>query len=332
MKRKWKVAVVGASGMVGGELLHLLEKRKFPISSIGMFSSGRKDSFVFFKGKKYKCEKADLEKLFAYEIVFFVSNEEVSEKYAFKLAEKGIWCIDDSSRFRMDPKVPLVIPEINAHLINASNKVIAGPNCTLTPLAVGCARIHKKYGIEEIRLSTYQAVSGAGRRALEQLFNEIANKEGKRNTSYEKVLPQQIAFNVIPQVGDFDKDGFSSEENKVANELRKIWNDEDIEISVTAVRVPTIRVHCLSAWVKTKKAWTKKDLEKEFLKTPGARYVRSPKYPTPISMAKSYEVSISRLRETGIKNEFCVWLAGDNLYKGASLNSVQIAEKIAYGK
>lgn len=331
MKKKWKVAIVGASGMVGGELLYLLEKRKFPISSIGMFSSGRKDSFAYFKGKKYRCEKDDLEKLSLYEIVFFVSNEEVSEKYAFKLAEKGIWCIDDSSRFRMDPTVPLIIPEINAHLINPRNRVIAGPNCTLTPLAVGCARIHKKYAIKEIRLSTYQAVSGAGRRAIEQLFNEIYGYvKGKKKLPHKKVLPQQIAFNLIPQVGSFDKEGFSSEENKVANELRKIWNDTNIKISVTAVRVPTIRVHCLSAWIKTQKPWTKKDLEREFSKTPGARYVKYPDYSTPLSLAKSYDVTISRLRATGVENEFCVWLCGDNLYKGAALNSIQIAERIVH--
>lgn len=327
MKKRWNIAVVGASGMVGGELLYLLESRKFPFCEVRMFSSGKKDISVNFAGKKYKCEKPDFEKLSASEIVFFVSNEEVSEKYAFRLAERGVWCIDDSSRFRMDRRVPLVIPEINGSLIRPENKVIAGPNCTLTPLAVGCRKIHEKYGISEIRLSTYQAVSGAGRRALNQLFGETARFAGIKK-DFEKVLPHEIAFNIFPQVGSFDSRGFSSEENKVAEELKKIWNDKKIKISVTAVRVPAVRVHCLAAWIKTRKNWDKKGLEKVFSSTAGARYIKSPGYSTPLNMAKSLYTTVSRLRITPVKNEFAVWLAGDNLYKGAALNSIQIAEEI----
>lgn len=336
MKKKWKIGVVGASGMVGGELLHLLEKRKFPISLAYFFSSGKKKSFVTFNGRKYVCEKLDFKKMSECEIVFFVSNEEVSEKYAFKLAEKGVWCIDDSSRFRMDERVPLVIPEINGVLIDKRSKVIAGPNCTLTPLAVGCAQIHKKFGIEEIRLSSYQAVSGAGKRALNALFEESAKfiKNGRNIKSDESPFAHPIAFNIFPQVGSFDKIGHSSEENKVSAEIKKIWADNSIKISVSAVRVPTVRTHCLSAWIKTRKTWTIRAIEKTFLSTAGAKYIRTPEYATSLSAAKKECVYVSRLRPGAVDREFVVWLAGDNLYKGAALNSIQIAECIAakYGK
>ncbi|NLI09355.1 MAG: aspartate-semialdehyde dehydrogenase [Elusimicrobia bacterium] len=327
--KKWKIAVVGASGMVGGELIELLEKRKFPVESALFFSSGKNKSFVKFKGKKYECSAPDLKSLCDCEIVFFVSNEEVSEKYAFRLAEKGIWCIDDSSRFRMDKRVPLIIPEINGELINEKNKVIAGPNCTLTPLAVGCALIHKKLKIKEIRVSTYQAVSGAGRKALNSLFEEssLFLKKSFYRKSPQSPLPHPIAFNIFPQVGSFDYLGYSGEENKVSAELKKIWNSKNIKISVTAVRVPVVRTHCLSAWIKTEKNWTISSLEKIFLNTPGAKYLKN-YYSTPLNTAKTCEVYVSRLRPGAIEKEFAVWLAGDNLYKGAALNSVQIAEEI----
>ncbi len=336
MKKEWKIAVVGASGMVGGELLYLLEKRKFPVSRAYFFSSGKRESFVKFKGRKYGCEKPDFKKMSECEIVFFVSNEEVSEKYAFKLAEKGVWCIDDSSRFRMDKRVPLVIPEINGDIIDEREKVIAGPNCTLTPLAVGCAQIHKKFGIKEIRLSSYQAVSGAGKRALNALFEESAEfiRTGHNVKSPESPFAHPIAFNIFPQVGSFDRLGYSGEENKVSAELKKIWRAGSIRISVTAVRVPAVRTHCLAAWIKTSKPWTIKALEKTFSSTPGAKYIKPPEYATPLNTAKTECVYVSRLRPGAAEREFAVWLAGDNLYKGAALNSVQIAEAIAakYGR
>jgi len=327
--KKYDVAIVGASGMVGRELLDLIKIRRFPVNKIYFFNSGKnKISFIEFKNKKYECFSPQLNLLEKAKIVFFVSTEEISRKYAPILASKKIWCIDDSSEFRLDPSVPLIIPEINSELIKKSY-LIAGPNCTLTPLAVSCFNIHKKFQIEEIRVATYQAVSGAGRKAIESLFEELEYYlKNKKMKSKNKFLPNPIAFNIFPQVGSFDKNGISSEEKKVELELKKIWNSPDIKISVTAVRVPTIRVHCLSAWIKTKKDWELKDIEKTFINSKGVKYLKNPKYATPLNSAKTFEVFVSRLRKTPIKNEFQVWLSGDNLYKGAALNSIQIAEKI----
>jgi len=328
--KKYKIAVIGASGMVGRELLDLFEKRKFPVGDIEMFNSGKKPSRVKFRGKTYRCRKPDLKTLKRAEMVFFVSTNETARKYAPALSKAGVWCIDDSSEFRMDKNTPLVIPEINSALINRENRLIAGPNCTLTPLAVGCFGVHKKYGIEEVRLSTYQAVSGAGRTAIEQMFEELGYYLGKkRGRLKNRAFRHPIAFNLFPQVGDFGRDGVSGEEKKVELELKKIWNAPKIKISVTAVRVPVVRVHSLSAWIKTRKPWTFRELEKTITATGGVKYFAKPEdYSTPLNTQKTFEVTVSRLRKTGIKNEFQVWLCGDNLYKGAALNSVQIAEEI----
>ncbi|MGC8727754.1 MAG: aspartate-semialdehyde dehydrogenase [Elusimicrobiales bacterium] len=324
------ISIIGAGGMVGMELLELIEKRKFPYSEIKMFGSGKKTKYVFFKNKKYFLKEPNLEELVKSDIVFFVSSDEVSKKFAKELAQKGVWCIDDSSAFRTDEKVPLVIPEINGDIINEKTKLIAGPNCTLTPLAISCYQIHKKYKIKEIRMATYQAVSGAGRRALNEFFYEAESfvKTGKVKIK-EKVLPKQIAFNIFPQVGSFDENGLSGEEKKVEFEVRKIWGDKKIDLSCYAVRVPVVRGHSLAVWVKTQKSWSIGNLKEILCKTDGCKfYEKHEDYQTPIDVSKKYYVAASRLKKTPFKNEFSLWLCGDNLYKGAALNSIQIAELI----
>lgn len=325
-----KLGIVGASGMVGRELIELIEKRKFPFSEIRFFGSLRTTKRVYFKNRYYKIEKPSLERMKDLNIVFFVSSDDISKKFAKELAKKDIWCIDDSSAFRMDPQVPLIIPEINGHLISQKSKLIAGPNCTLTPLAVSCWQIHKRYTVEEIRIATYQAVSGAGKKAVEEFLYETKSfiKNGKVKIK-EKVLPRQIAFNLFPQVGSFDENGNSVEENKVEMELKKIWNTYDIKISCYAVRVPILRGHSLAVWVKTKKEWSLNDIEDILRNTPGCKFFKDHNdYQTPIDVVKKEYVAVSRLRKTQFKNEFSLWLCGDNLYKGAALNSIQIAEII----
>lgn len=322
------ISIVGAGGMVGGKLIELIIKRKFPYKNISFFGSGNRT--IIFKNKKYFLKKPDFNDLLKNDIVFFVSSDEVSKKFAKDLSKKGVWCIDDSSAFRMDRDVPLVIPEINGDMITEKTKLIAGPNCTLTPLAVSCYNIHKKYQISEIRIATYQAVSGAGWRALNELFYEVESfvKTGKVQIK-EKVLPRQIGFNLFPQVGSFDEKGNSVEENKVEAELKKIWGDKNIKLSCYAVRVPVITGHSLAVWIKTKKQWNLSDLEEILLETDGLRFFKDHnEYKTPIDVASKEYVCASRLRKTPFKNEFSLWLCGDNLYKGSALNSIQIAELI----
>lgn len=325
-----KIGVVGAGGMVGKELLDLIEKRRFSFSEIRFFGSLRKIRTISFKNKSYKLEKPSFERMKDLNIVFFVSSDEVSREFAKDLSKNGVWCIDDSSAFRMDPDVPLVIPEINGDLINPKNKLIAGPNCTLTPLAVSCFKVHKRYKITEIRMATYQAVSGAGRRAVEEFLYETESfvKTGKIKIK-NKILPRQIAFNLFPQVGDFNEEGESLEEIKVEMELKKIWQTNDIRLSCYAVRVPVLRGHSLAAWIKTKKVWSLNEIKEILRNIPGCRFFENPyDYQTPIDVVKKEYVTVSRLKKTPFKNEFSIWLCGDNLYKGAALNSIQIAEII----
>jgi aspartate-semialdehyde dehydrogenase len=331
--KKFNVAVVGASGMVGGELLGLLESRRFPVGEFFPFNSGRKAASVLFRGKKYACAGPSFEALRKADIAFFVSTDEVAEKFAPRLAAAGTWCIDDSSRFRLSPGVPLVIPEVNGSELKPKNKLIAGPNCTLTGAAVALAEIHRKFRITELRLATYQAVSGAGKAAMGLLEEElrIYLKKGAVPKLKGGNFPRPIAFNLFPQVGGFDEKGHSGEENKVEAELKKIWGDKRIKISVTAVRVPVLRGHSLAVWFKLAKPCSEGALKKELLRTPGLKFFPKPEnYPTPLENGLRTEIVYAgRLRRARTAaNEFQLWIVSDNLYKGAALNSVQIAEKI----
>ena len=329
----YNTAVVGASGMVGGELLSLLESRRFPVNKFYPFSSGRKPSAVVFKGKKYPCPKPSFAALKKADIVFFVSTDEVSGKFAPRLAAAGVWCVDDSSRFRLNPAVPLVIPKVNPGELKASKKLVAGPNCTVTGAAVALFGLHKKFKIKELRLATYQAVSGAGKGAMLQLEAELKAylKTGRMTGIKGGKFPHPIAFNLIPQVGGFDKNGHSVEENKVEAELKKIWGASAIKISSTAVRVPVLRGHSLSVWAKTERPWTFAALKSVLAKTRGLKFLADLyKYPVPLKQGnKTFEVYAGRLRKAKTSaNEFQLWIVSDNLYKGAALNSVQIAERI----
>lgn len=323
-----KIGVVGASGLVGQDLIKLIDQRRFPFSQIYFFGKSKKS--IIFKGKIYKTDIPSFDKLKKLNMIFFVSSDEVSKRFAKELAKNGVWCIDDSSAFRMDKDVPLVIPEVNGDKITEKTKLIAGPNCTLVPIAISCYQIHLRYKIKEIRIATYQSVSGAGKRALNELFYETKSfiKTGKVKLK-EKIFPRQIAFNLFPQVGIFDEKGNSIEENKIEMELKKIWGDKNIKMSVYAVRVPVIRGHSLAVWIKTQKRWKLNDIKETLSKTKGCKFFEDhDNYQTPIDVSKKDYVAASRLKKTPFENEFSLWLCGDNLYKGSALNSVQIAEII----
>lgn len=331
MKKKLiDVAVVGASGMVGRELLGLLESRQFPIGKFYPFSSGSRESKVVFKGEEYICVKPSFELLCKAQLVFFVSTDEVSEKYAQRLAAAGVQCIDDSSFFRLNPSIPLVIPEVNGNTLDGGKKLIAGPNCTITGAAVALADVHRKYKIKEMRISTYQAVSGAGRDCMLQLDEEV--KEYSRTGKYpteNKLFPRPMAFNLFPQVGSFDEEGNCSEENKVFAELQKIWNAPDLLVSSVTVRVPVMRGHSLGIWANTEKPWLIEDLSEILKHTKGLKFYPKPEdYPCPLTHGnRTSEVYAGRLRKAKTApNEFQLWVVSDNLYKGAALNSLQIAE------
>lgn len=324
--------------MVGRELLQLLEERHFPISRLSFFSSGTRRQSLRFGGKTHPVTAIDKEVLHASRLVFLVSSDDVSLKLAPSLARRGVWVIDDSAAFRLDSSVPLVIPEVNAQALSLKTRLIAGPNCTMTGLAVAGAALHRAVGVKEVRMASYQAVSGAGKAALDEFLGQarrlVGNFRGPLQRAplvpalAHKALPGPIAFNVIPQVGKFNVQGDSGEELKVAAELRKVWGAPALRVSVTAVRVPVIRGHCLAAWLTLRRPLALSQARRLIEQTPGVLLSAQGGYPTPLLAAGRNPVFVGRLRQGTGPNEICLWVASDNLLKGAALNSIQIAEHL----
>jgi aspartate-semialdehyde dehydrogenase len=333
-----RVGIVGATGMVGRELVELLDKRRFPVGELIPFSSGRARTAVRFRGRSVNAPGVNAGSLDACDIVFLVSSDEVSLEHGKRLAKLGVWVIDDSAAFRMDPKVPLVISEVNAHTITQKTRLIAGPNCTMTGLGVAGALLHRSVGVREARIASYQAVSGAGKAALAELFGQASSlsrtgllADGRApslSAGKGSALPRSIAFNAVPQVGRFGPDGHSGEETKVAAELRKIWGAPRLRISTTAVRVPTIRGHALAAWLTLARPMKPAAARALLSKTPGLELSAEGDYPTPRSAGGKGPVYAGRVRQGATAREIALWIVSDNLLKGAALNSAQIAETL----
>jgi aspartate-semialdehyde dehydrogenase len=332
-----RVAVVGATGMVGRELVALLERRRFPVKALLPFSSGRARFSVRFRGRAIPAPAVDPRSLASCGLVFLVSSEEVARRYAPALARRGVWVIDDSSEFRLDPQVPLVVPEVNAAALSLKTRLIAGPNCTMTGLAVAGWPLHRAARATEARIASYQAVSGAGRAALAEFFDQARGLARRLRFAPDgrapvlpaprhAALPRAIAGNVIPQVGSFDAAGRSGEENKVAAELRKVWGAPGLRVSVTAVRVPVVRGHALAAWLSFARPLTPGRARRLLAKAPGLDLLGEGGYPTPLDTAGGAPVRAGRLRPGAGPRELALWVVSDNLLKGAALNSVQIAE------
>ena len=330
------VGVVGATGMVGLELLSQLERRCFPLKVLLPFSSGVRRKTVRFRSRTLPAPAVDRTALAACDLVFFVSSDAVARRLAPVLAPRGIWCIDDSAAFRLDPNVPLVIPEVNAAALRRDRRLISGPNCTMTGLAVAGHALHRAVGVREIRVASYQAVSGAGTAALREFFGQARavarqlNDDGPApilKPQASRSLPASIACNIIPQVGSFDKRGESSEETKVAAELRKVWDAPRLRVSVTAVRVPVVRGHSLAAWLTCREPLSTARASRLLAAAPGLRFSSSG-YPTPLTVGGKDAVYAGRLRRGVDGRELCLWIVSDNLLKGAALNSLQIAEEL----
>lgn len=324
--------------MVGRELVALLEKRRFPVGELRPFSSGRAKASVRFKGRAIEAPGVSKAALASCDLVFLVSSDDVALELAPALAKAGVWTIDDSAAFRLKASVPLVIPEVNGSSLRENLRLIAGPNCTMTGLAVAGALLHKAVGVREVRVASYQAVSGAGKAALGELFSQYAGLAGLKpeadgrapvlGPGASSVLPRAIAYNAVPQVGRFGPDGYSSEEAKVAAELRKIWSAPRLKISATAVRVPSIRGHALAAWLTLARPIPLSRARALLARTPGLVMSREGDYPTPRSSGGQGPVYAGRLRRGAVAAELALWITSDNLLKGAALNSVQVAEEL----
>lgn len=326
-----KVAIVGASGAVGQEFLRVLAERNFPMTELVLFGSSRSAGKVYeFKGKKLTVKELKHGDDFkGFQIVFASAGASISKEYADDITKFGAVMIDNSSAFRMDEDVPLVVPEVNA--ADAKNRprgIIANPNCTTTQMVVALKPIQDLSHIRRVHVSTYQAASGAGAAAMEELelqYRQIMDGEA---VTVEK-FPYQLAYNLIPQVDVFMDNGYTKEEMKMYHETRKIMHS-DVEVSATCVRVPSLRAHSESVWVETEKPITVEMARKAFESAEGIVLLDNPEkkeYPMPLFVAGKNPVYVGRIRQDlANPNGLTFWCVGDQIKKGAALNAVQIAE------
>jgi aspartate-semialdehyde dehydrogenase len=320
-----KVAVVGATGLVGTKMLQVLAERNFPVTELVPVASERSvGKEVEFKGKKYKVVSMTDGIAAKPAVAIFSAGGGTSLEWAPKFAEAGITVIDNSSAWRMDPTKPLVVPEINADILTANDKIIANPNCSTIQMVVALNPLHKKYKAKRIVVSTYQSVTGTGVKAVTQLMNERDGVAGERAYKYP------IDLNVIPQIDVFLDNGYTKEEMKMVNETKKIMRDDSIRVTATTVRIPVVGGHSESVNVEFENDFDLLQVKSELEKAPGvvvADDIANQVYPMPMDAHERDEVFVGRLRrdETQPKT-LNMWVVSDNLRKGAATNAVQIAE------
>lgn len=333
---KMRIGVVGATGLVGGEIVRQVLRSGISLGDLLLFRSERSCDQVAWTGKEYREIKPfRLRDLRGCDICFLAVSGDFSREYAWQIADLGSIVIDNSSAFRMDPDVPLVVPEVNPEDIQWHKGLIANPNCSTIQMVVALAPLHRKWRARKVVVATYQAVSGAGSAAVGELAMQAqALLEGRRVVA--RRLPKQIGFNLFPHIGDFDSEGWCLEESKMLNETRKILKNNEIIIAATTVRVPVFRGHSEAVYVEFDQAVDLAIAREELSKAPGIRLMDQPHkriYPTPLECSGKPEVFIGRLRRvSGCPNALSMWIVSDNLLKGAALNAVQIAEVIANRK
>ncbi len=333
--KKYNVCVVGV-GAVGIEMLRVLKQRNFPVGELRVFARSERDIEV--DGEKYHVKVISPEGFEGADIALFAGTE--GEKgaavtYAAEAVKRGAVVIDNGADFRMDPKVPLVVPEVNAKDVKIHKGIIANPNCSTIQMVVVLWPIHKKVGIKRVVVTTLQAASGAGREAVEQLREEniriaSANYTNIHVNVENKAMPQQLAYNVFPHIGGFGEDDYTSEEWKLVRETHKIMHDNKIKISATTVRVPVRTGHSEAVYIETEKSISPKELRELLKKSPGIIVIDDPKnnlYPQPLDIEGRDETFVGRIRrDPFVKNGLWLWVVADNLRKGAATNAVQIAE------
>jgi aspartate-semialdehyde dehydrogenase len=326
----YTVAIVGASGAVGKEMLRVLEKRHFPIKKMHLLTSQRSaGKRCYFAGKELVLEELTPKSFEGVDIAFFSAAGSISQEYAPIAKELGAIVIDNSSAFRADPKVPLVVPEINGEDVTWHDGIIANPNCSTIISLMALAPLHQLYSLERVVASTYQAVSGTGAAALQELQDQVeALAEGREPP--KKVYPHQIAFNLLPHVDCFLEDGYTREEMKFQNEGRRILHLPELKASVTCVRVPVYRAHAIAIHAEFQKRPNLQEVRQALDSFPGVDLVDTPEevlYPMPLTSQGCDMCHVGRLRlDCSSEKGIAFWVTGDQLLKGAALNAVQIAE------
>lgn len=328
--REYNVAIVGASGVVGQQIIKILQERNFPIKNIKFLGNNSKNQEIIFKGDSYYIETINENSFKNVDIAWFCIEADISKSLAPLAIANGALVIDNSSAFRMESKVPLVIPEVNPEDLDWNNGIIANPNCSTIQMLMILKPIHDHFSINRVVVSTYQSVSGTGKDAIEELINQNKNySEDKEITN--KVYPHQILFNVIPHIDDFLDSGYTKEEMKMVNETHKIL-DDNIKITATAVRVPVLYSHSEAINIETNLPFDLNYLTQILSDFPGVKVLDDPsnlKYPMPINSASSNNIYVGRIRrDTTMANALNLWVVGDNLLKGAALNAVQIGETL----
>lgn len=334
MKKKsaYTVAIIGATGAVGKESLEILEERKFPLESLRLFASKRSAGDLMpCQGRDWKVEELTPETSFAgVDIALISATDEISKEYGQKLGASGVVVIDDSAVFRMDADVPLLVPEVNAHAARDMPRgIVAIPNCTTTPLVMALKPLHDAAGVKRVVVTTFQSVSGTGTAAMDELVEQTKSLMTFRDVE-AKVYPHQIAFNVLPHIGSFGREGDCSEETKIVRETQKILGAPAMRITATTVRVPVLRCHSEAVNVELERPLTANDARAVLSAMPGVLVYDDPAkqlYPMPLDVSGKDEVYVGRIREDlSVTNGLNLWVVSDNLRKGAALNAVQIAE------
>lgn len=323
--KKVNLAIVGATGMVGRTFLNVLQERQFPINNLYLFSSAKSaGSTVSFNGKDYIVEELT-EEVFDrdIQIALFSAGGETSAKFAPIASSKGVIVVDNSSQWRMDSEVPLVVPEVNPEDVKKHKGIIANPNCSTIQAVVPLKPLNDKYKIKRIVYSTYQAVSGSGMKGIKDLENGI---NGEANNFY----PHQIAFNCLPHIDSFTENGYTKEELKMINETLKIFNNQDMKVTATTVRVPVKNCHSECINIEFEKEFVLDEVVNELKNSPGVVLIDNPQnneYPTALSCTGKDEVFVGRVRrDFSVDNGLNIWVVADNTRKGAATNTVQIAE------
>jgi aspartate-semialdehyde dehydrogenase len=334
-KDRYIVAVVGATGAVGNEMLETLEARDFPVEQLRLFASERsRGKTLSYKGKDIPVETIDEECFKGIDIALFSAGGDRSKKWAPVAAKSGCVVVDNSSAWRMDPEVPLVVPEVNPEDIKKHKGIIANPNCSTIQMVVVLKPIHDAARIKRVVVTTFQSVSGTGKKAMDELVEQTKDILNFKEPTVE-VYPHQIAFNILPHIDSFLDNGYTKEEMKMVNETKKIMGDDSIRVTATTVRVPVLRCHSESLNIETEQKLTANEARATLAGAPGVVVFDAPEkniYPMPVDVTGKDETYVGRVREDeSIENGINLWIVADNLLKGAALNAVQIAEKLIEG-
>lgn len=325
--KKYNVAVIGATGLVGRKMIQVLEERKFPIEKLRLLASAKSaGTTIVFNGQWVDVDELTKESFKGIDIALFSAGGAISKEFAPRAVKAGALVIDNSSAWRMEPDVPLVVPEVNPKDIFKHKGIIANPNCSTIQMVVVLKPLHNKWRVKRVVVSTYQGVTGAGKKAVDQLEGELTKK-----TNVEKKFPHPIAYNVLPQIDVFVNGGYTREEVKMVNETKKIMGDDSIEVTATCVRVPVTGGHSESVNVEFEKPFELDEIYNELRKASGITIkddISQSVYPMPIWSHEKDDVFVGRIRrDETIQNGLNLWIVSDNLRKGAATNAVQIAEE-----